>query len=147
MEDYFLALFISGNKIIPRVYEMLEPEDFAGEVQKRFFRTLRDIIVNSKPNTNSPGKLTGKMPSDLSGFIDQLYLVNISPAFSDEQLWAEELVKVAFRIKRRSLSRQLGEISTSLKVAQKASSGDKILKLTEKLSELSEKLKEFKEDM
>ncbi len=144
MEDYFLALFLAGNKVILKIVEMLEPEDFAGEVQRLFWKAVRDIIVNSK--SESPAKIVKRMPADLSDFVDQLYLVNISPAFGEEELWAQETVKVAARIKRKSLARALGEISNLLKEAQKSADSAKILKLTAKFNGLSGKLKEVSEE-
>lgn len=139
MEDYFLALFLTGSKVVSKIAEILDPDDFEGETQRTLWGNIRDIIKRLKPK--SSGKLVSCLPKDFKDFIDQLYLVNISPAFLDSELWAEELVKVAGRIKRKSLLRQVLAISNSLKEAQKIGDDDKILKLTKKFDNLSEKLK------
>ncbi|MEX2027892.1 MAG: DNA primase [Candidatus Curtissbacteria bacterium] len=143
MEEYFLALFLAGDKVIPRLAEMLDPEDFFEESQKLFWKAVRDIIYNSKPD--SPAAVVGLLPKDFADFVDQLYLINISPAFSEEELWADELVKVGMRVKRKSLARQLAGMSDSLKEAQKTGDNGKILKLTTEFNKLSVQLKEVKE--
>ncbi len=143
VEDYFLALFLAGAKPSTKMLEYLSAEDFAGERQKRFWAQTRVIMNDSKPA--STGKLVSLLPKDFSDFIDQLYLINISPDFADAELWARELVKVGMRIKRGSLGRQLGAISASLKEAQKDADSAKILKLSGKFSDLSNKLREIGE--
>lgn len=141
MEDYFLALILAGDSVVPRIVEMIDPEDFLGEMQKLFWTRVRDIINGSK--VNSPAKIVHALPKDFSDFIDQLYLVNISPAFSEKELWAEETFKTAREIKIASLRRQQMAISVSLEEAQKKSDSKDVARLTKKLDVLLARRREF----
>ncbi|MBI2598854.1 hypothetical protein HYW40_01365 [Candidatus Curtissbacteria bacterium] len=143
MEDYFLALFLAGDRIIAEIAKILEPEDFLGERQRLFWGKIRDIINRLQPKNTA--KIIGSLPKDFNDFVDQLSLINISPAFSEEELWAQETFQVGRRIKRKSLARQLLQISDSLKEAQRKKDNDKILMLTTKFNKLSEKLREVRE--
>ncbi len=143
MEDYFLALFLAGDKVVSRIVEMIDPDDFSGEVQRLFWKAVRDIINNSK--SESPAGMVAALPKDLSDFIDQLYLVNISPAFSEKELWAEETFKKAREIKIASLRRQQMAISVSLEEAQKKSDSKEVSRLTKKLDELLAQRREFEQ--
>lgn len=143
MEDYFLALFLAGDKAVSRIVEMLDPDDFSGEAQRLFWKAVRDIMYHSK--SESPTKIVRALPKDLSDFIDQLYLINISPAFSEKELWAEEAFKTAREIKIASLRRQQMAISVSLEEAQKKSDGKEVSRLTKKIDELLKQRSELEQ--
>ncbi len=157
MEDYFLALFLAGEKVIPRIVEILDPDDFSGESQRLFWKAVRDIIDNPKglsdsrklkmdnSKSESPAKIISALPKDLNDFIDQLYLINISPAFSEKELWAEEAFKTAREIKIASLRRQQMAISVSLEEAQKKADIKEVSRLTKKIDELLKQRSELEQ--
>ena len=79
-----------------------------------------------------------KLPSDLGPFVDNLYLINISPDFGDKQLWAAEATKTAKLIRDKSLRRQQAIISSKLKEAQKSSDEAKVRTLLDQFDKISE---------
>ncbi|MDO8487674.1 MAG: DNA primase [Candidatus Curtissbacteria bacterium] len=143
MEDYFLALFLAGDKVVSRIVEMIDPSDFSGEAQRLFWKAVRDIIKHSK--SNSPAKIVHVLPKDFNDFVDQLYLINISPAFSEKELWGQEAFKTAREIKITSLRRQQMAIAVSLEEAQKKADSKEVGRLTKKIDELLKQRSELEQ--
>lgn len=138
-EEYFLALVVFGEEVLPQVLEMLTAADFALEQPRKLWSGLRDIIKHSKTRTTN--RLVSKLPGDLAGFVDNLYLVNISPEFNDRELWAGEVVKVAKMIRRASLKRQLAQLSAKIREAQAASAQKETERLFARFIKISVDLK------
>lgn len=137
-EEYLLALFLAGDELLVSVIGELDPSDFESSDSRAFFKWLRAIIGDSKLFRKRD--LIAKIPEKFSTFVDHLYLVNISPAVLERELWAQELLKVAARIKRHSIARQLLAISAELKEAQKQGDLAKIGKLSIKFDTLSKSI-------
>ncbi|HSX19019.1 MAG TPA: hypothetical protein VLE91_02675, partial [Candidatus Saccharimonadales bacterium] len=76
-----------------------------------------------------------------SGYVDSLYLVEISPEFADRELWAAEIIKVARMIKKASLKREISTISSQLSVVQKSGDEAKLKKLLVEFAKVSEEVK------
>ena len=140
LEKYFLSLFLFQDEVSYQVLRFLSPSDFEDIVASSFWQTLRDIIGTSK--TIALKKVINKIPKRFSEFVDTLYLVNISPVFSDRELWVSELVKIAGRIKRKMIKKKLFKISQDIKLAEKESDAKKIAILTKRFDNLSKNLKE-----
>ena len=140
LEKYFLSLFLFQDEVSYQVLRFLSPSDFEDIVASSFWQTLRDIIGASK--TIVLKKVINKIPKRFSEFVDTLYLVNISPVFSDRELWVSELVKIAGRIKRKMIKKKLFKISQDIKLAEKESDAKKIAILTKRFDNLSKNLKE-----
>ncbi len=140
LEEYFCALILHQDEILEKITAKISPADFDNEDARDFSSWLHAIIRGSK--TRNVKKLLSKLPQNLNKFVDNLYLVNVSPIFSEKEFWAEEITKVARRIKQFSLRRQIMAIAAELKLAQKAKEDKNINKLTEKFDELSKLLKE-----
>ena len=140
LEEYFLALFISQEEPEFELVKILAVDDFQNEQSRAFWKWLRDIIKTSK--TKSFKKLLIKLPKNLGGFVDNLYLVNISPTFGDKESWGGELVKISKRIKEAAFKRKLKDISELLKSAQVKSDQKKIAILTKKFDEISSQLRQ-----
>lgn len=153
LEKYFLALLVYGDNLEPDVLRLLAASDFADSSAQDFFAWLHDIISASKKGSvkgssqkvsnrqKSLKNLLGKLPGDLDGFVDDLFLVAISPALSDRELWMSELKKVADRIKHISLKKKLGELSRDIKLAESHADVKKAAILSRKFDELSKTLK------
>ena len=131
-------MFLAGDDILKSVYEILSEEDFENEAAGAFWGKIRDIISASKPKKVS-GILV-KIPTQYKEFIDRLYFIDISPSFSDKELWAQEIIKIAGRIKRAALARGLSKISQELSEAQRKGEDKKVGVLSEKFDELSKSL-------
>ncbi len=153
LEKYFLALLVYGDNLEPDVLRLLATDDFADSSARDFFVWLHDIISASKKGSvksssqkvsnrqKSLKNLLNKLPGDLDGFVDDLFLVAISPALSDRELWMSELKKVADRIKHISLKKKLGELSRDIKLAESHADTKKAAILSRKFDELSKTLK------
>jgi len=139
-EEYFLALLISQDQIEKGPLGLVSSFDFESDKAREFWRWLGDIIRSSKPKSFK--KLLSRLPKNLSSFVDELYLINISSAFGDKELWAEELVKITKRIKQQSFRRKLSAISGELKDAQEKSDNRRIKILTKRFDQTSKYLKE-----
>ena len=137
-EDYFLALFVLPKEIEKKILSMLAPEDFEGENAQQFWRWLHDIMRSSK--TGNLETLSKKLPRDLAGFVDHLFLTNINPAFSERELWTMEIVKIAKSLKRMSIKRKLSDISSHLRRAQSANNQRQIAILAKKFDKVSNQL-------
>lgn len=142
IEVYFLALFLAQDQVFESLSEQLEPVDFENEEAGRFWRSVRDIIIHSKPKQT--GKLLEKVPKEFSKFIDHLYLININSEFLDREAWAGEITKTAARVKKASIGRMLLGLSALLKEAQKEHNERRIKQLSEKFDKLSKMLTEIK---
>lgn len=138
-EEYFLALLVFADEIVDEIVSSLAPPDFSDELTRRFWSFLRDTISSSQKKTI--GAILKRLPKELSGFVDSLYLVNISPDFAEKELWAAEVTKVAKMIKRASLKRQLAAISGKLKEAQGQHNEREIEKLLARFAKVSEDVK------
>ena len=136
LEEYFLALLVFQEEVVEDILDQVSPQDFNQEQGKRFFKWLRDIIGHSKNKRLS--RFLSKLPSDLGPFVDNLYLINISPDFGDKQLWAAEATKTAKLIRDKSLRRQQAIISSKLKEAQKSSDEAKVRTLLDQFDKISE---------
>lgn len=142
-EEYFLALFISQDEILTPAAFDLAPRDFEKSQARDFWQWISDIIKASKSKSAgalSLKKILKKLPATLSQFVDDLYLVNISPLFSERELWAEELSKVAGRIKVASWRRRLVKISKAIGQAQKQADNNLVLRLTKQFDQVSKYL-------
>lgn len=141
LEEYFLALYISRDDVFsPRDIPVL-PADFENKEAAHFWKWARDIIKSAKSQNFK--KLLAKLPKELTGFVDNLYLVSISPAFSEKEPWVQELVKIAKRIKQRSLKRQLMTIAQELAIAQGKNANSSLASLTKKFDKLTKNLEEI----
>lgn len=138
-EDYFLALFVLPKEIEKKILSMLAPEDFEKDDAQKFWKWTRDIMKTSK--TNKLETLFAKLPRDLAGFADHLFLININPAFSERELWVLEIVKIADSLKRMSIKRKLSDISGHLRKAQSAGDQAQIATLAKKFDKVSNLLK------
>ncbi|OGE02595.1 hypothetical protein A3G16_03675 [Candidatus Curtissbacteria bacterium RIFCSPLOWO2_12_FULL_41_16] len=149
LEEYFLALFISQDEIVTSFVVDVKPGDFENEKAASFWKWLRDIIRASQARTGhrlgekpkSLKRLLEKLPGDLGSFVDHLYLANISPAFGEKEFWAQEVAKIAQRIKKESLKRQLFEVSRRLKTAQAEKNMRKMTILTKRFDQIAKYLK------
>lgn len=145
LETYFLALFVFEDKIDPNVLKFLKPADFTDKQAQSFWKAARDIIPkrSQKLDQASPKdtkKLLGGLPADLKSFVDELYLININPAFDDPALWFNEILKTANRIRDKSQRRKLTEIAVLLGEAQKKGDSRRIEALTQKSNEIAKNL-------
>jgi len=138
-EDYFLALFVLPKEIEKKILSMLAPEDFEDENAQKFWEWIGDIMKTSK--TGNLDTLIKKLPRDLAGFVDNLFLININPAFSERELWVLEIVKIAENLRRMSIKRKLADISSNLRQAQSAGNQAQIAILTKKFDKVSNMLK------
>src|SRR3989338_5818980 len=116
LEEYFLALFISSDDLKSWPILKVLPFDFENEAAGRFWKWLSAMIKFAQ--SQNFAKLSKKLPKELTDFVDNLYLINISLAFAEKEAWLEELIKLAKRIRQKSLKRQLSAISQKLKLAQ-----------------------------
>lgn len=143
LEEYFLALFILQDVPIASLVSELDPSDFEGEQARMFWKWVRDIIKTSLRAHKSLKKLFLRLPKELGGFVDNLYLVNVNPAFLEKEVGISELMKVAGRIKQLSFKRQMAAISEKIKFAQKNQDEKKLDILAKQFDQLSKNLKEI----
>ena len=140
VERFFLALYIFQDEISKQALRFLLPDDFESTEARVLWKWLRDIIVTL--NSPTVKKVIGRAPARFKDFVDDLYLVNISPVFADREIWANELAKIANRIKKAAIKRKLVEISEEIKSAEKKREPKRIESLTKKFDEMSKTLKE-----
>ena len=140
VERFFLALYIFQDEISKQALKFLSPDDFKSTDARVFWKWLRDIIVTL--NSPTVKKVIKRVPARFKDFVDDLYLVNISPVFADREIWASELAKIANRIKKAAIKRKLIEISEEIKSAEKRKEPKRIESLTKKFDEMSKNLKE-----
>ena len=138
-EDYFLALFVLPKEIDAKILSMLVPEDFEKDEAQKFWKWIGDIIKTSK--TGNLDTHIKKLPGDLAGFVDNLFLININPAFSERELWVLEIVKIAESLRRMSIKRKLSDISGHLRQAQSAGNQAQIATFVKKFDKVSNMLK------
>lgn len=141
-EDYFLALLIFGDKIVPEIISLLSASDFENKQASSLFTFVHDRIGNLHAKQTF-GDLLKNVPKELSGYVDNLYLIGIAPEFSDIELWASEAVKVARMIKKASFTRKLSDISKQLKLAQNEGDDAQASKLLLKFAKVSEEIKKY----
>lgn len=139
-EKYFLALFLFPSDVYKQALDFVKPSDFANKTANDFWKWLRDIIATQKAPAIK--KLVSKVPGKFKEFVDDLYLVNISPVFADREIWALELAKIASRIKKSAIKRRLFQISGEIKIAESKNEQKKIEILSKKFDEMSKHLKE-----
>ena len=148
LEEYFLALVIYAEKVPKKIIEFLAREDFANEHCRALFDFMRSAIISTSKRQGkthkapSISKIVSKAPKSLEEFVNNLYLVNLSPTFSDNEIWAGELVKIAERIKRQSLRRQLAKVSFKIKKAEREKDEKVLKKLTFEFGQISRQVKE-----
>ena len=140
IEKYFAALYLFQDEIYKQALNFVKPKDFANSEVQDFWKWLRDIIGNLKQPTTK--KVIDKVPGNFKEFVDDLYLVNISPVFADREIWAHELAKIANRIKKAAIARKLAGISREIKDAQAKKEIKRIETLTKKFDQMSKTLKE-----
>jgi len=153
LEKYFLVLLLCQDTVDGGVFDLVSEDDFSNPQARAFFAWLRVIIAapkKGKGKQSSKKRSLGqrelavflrKLPSHLTGFVDDLFLSNISPALSDPVLWTSEVKGVSDRIKRISIKRKLGKLSLDIKIAEAKSDAKEAAILTKKFSELSKSLK------
>lgn len=137
-EEYFLALLVSQNDIPREIFEMVSEKDFTSEQASKFFKFLRDII--KRPKAGNLANILKDLPSDLSGFVDDLYLIEIVGDFTEREKWAAETVKIGKMIKRDSLKRKLSQISQKLSEAQGKSDSKQVSNLLREFAKISQDL-------
>ena len=148
LEEYFLALVIYAEKVPKKIIEFLAREDFANEHCRALFDFMRSAIISTSKRRGKTHKapsisqIVSKAPKSLEEFVNNLYLVNLSPTFSDNEIWAGELVKIAERIKRQSLKRQLVKVSFKIKKAEREKDEKVLKKLTFEFGQISRQVKE-----
>src|SRR3989344_4986546 len=148
LEEYFLALVIYAEKVPKKIIEFLAREDFANEHCRALFDFMRSAIISTSKRRGKTHKapsisqIVSKAPKSLEEFVNNLYLVNLSPTFSDNEIWAGELVKIAERIKRQSLRRQLAKVSFKIKKAEIEKNEKVVKKLTFEFGQISRQVKE-----
>lgn len=135
LEEYFMALFLAGDEVLQTIVDKVEPGDFESEAISALWKAIRDIISGSKPKKVSD--LQAKLPAKFAKLVDHLYFVNISPSVLEREIWAQEMMKVAARIKKRSYARMATEISELLKKAQKQGDDKAILVLNRRFDKVS----------
>ena len=140
LEEYFLALFISSDDLKSWPILKVLPFDFENEAAGRFWKWLSAIIKFAQ--SQNFAKLSKKLPKELTDFVDNLYLINISLAFAEKEAWLEELIKLAKRIRQKSLKRQLSAISQKLKLAQTKKDNRQVAILTKNFDKLARNLEE-----
>ena len=138
LEEYFLALFISSDDLKSWPILKVLPFDFENEAAGRFWKWLSAIIKFAQ--SQNFAKLSKKLPKELTDFVDNLYLINISLAFAEKEAWLEELIKLAKRIRQKSLKRQLSAISQKLKLAQTKKDNRQVAILTKNFDKLARNL-------
>ena len=146
LEEYFLALFIWQDEILTSNNWDLTEGDFSDLACCDFWKATSAIIKASKKakKTLSAKHLIKRLSEKFSAFVDNLYLVNVSPDFAEKELWGEEIAKVARRIKVASLKRQLEEISSKIKTAEVSLRANEVKKLTEEFDKCAKYLEEYK---
>ena len=145
-EQYFLALLLAGDKLPGAIDRFLKSDDFSDETCSKFWEWLHAIIEgqnkSAKTSPVSLKKLTRNISKGLDKFVDDLYLVDLAPALGSEDIWAAEVVKIAERIKKESLKRQLVKISGRIKEAEKSPDQKKTEILYRQFEEISKNMKE-----
>lgn len=153
LEKYFLALLVYEDSLDWEVLKLLDADDFDDSNAHDFFAWLHDIMSASKKGNEKSSSqkvsnrqkslknLLNKLPGDLDGFVDELFLVAVSPALADREMWMAELNKVADRIKHISLKKKLGELSRDIRLAESRADVKKAAILSRKFDELSKTLK------
>lgn len=140
LEQYFLALFICGEEVNADFFKILDNVDFEGDMCRALWGKLRVIIGGSK--TRVAKKVVGVLPTSFKTFVDELYLMDIGSEFLDREERVQELLKLAARIKKTSLKRQIYNVSTLLKKAERLNDLEQVKVLSVKFNELSKVLKQ-----
>ena len=140
LEKYFLALFMFQDDISTQALKFVKPEDFEDKKSAELWKALNAIIGTSKKPTVAIA--LKKLPNDLSEYLDELFLLNLSPVFADREIWAGEVAKIASRIRKAAIKRKLAQISSYIKEAEKTKNMKKIEKLSKSFDTLSKDLKE-----
>lgn len=134
-EKYFLALLLAQKEIIGDIFKMVWREDFANEQAGRLFEFLHDIIKRQKsPNRET---ILRNLPKDLTGYVDELFLVDLPAEFAEREKWAGELARVARLIRRESLKRQLAAISQKLATLRGKSDEKQVATLLSRFNKIS----------
>lgn len=142
LERYFLALLMLYDSL-PVNVSFLNDADFEDVLCANFWKWLCDTLGKQKAHAKgSIKKIISRSPKEFSAFLDELYLVNLSPEFGDVEILALEIVKMAQRIKKASVKRQLGLISEKIKIAQQTDNEKAVRLLTEKFQDVSKSMKE-----
>lgn len=138
-EEYLLALVVGGETLFGEMIGLLAPSDFANAQAGRFWKFLGDIIKSSKARNTK--QIMAKLPQELGEFIDNLYLVQVSPEILERDFLAREITKTAKMIRRDSLKRKLTEISGKLAEAELSKNQRQMAVLLRHFRQISEEIK------
>lgn len=142
LDKYFLALFLSRDKLLRDFFGKIDENDFEEESAKALWGAMRDIISNLQiANTQ---KILGKLPENFKSYLDELFLVNIEGELLEDDVRAGELVNIARRIRERSVKKQMEALSFRIKEAEAVGKTQEVGELTIKFNTLAKSLKEVK---
>lgn len=139
LEEYFLALFLMGDRLHADFFNTLDVADFGESECRALWSSMHDIIKNSRACTKR--KLLEGLPESFKSFVDSLYLLEVNSEFLDDDERAGEMVRVGSRIKELSLRNKLRFISERMRQAEEGDKQSEVIKLAKKFDELSQILK------
>ncbi len=139
MEKYFLALYLTGDKVFRDFFEDLNDKDLAGEMERELWSGLRVIINNPKVGTIA--QAVSLLPDKFKPYVDNLFLLSLGEEVLEEENRILELSRIAKRIREKSLKRQMSKISNRIKESELAGRQKDTEELTFKFKEIAQTLK------
>ncbi len=141
-EEYFLSLIVWFGEFETWMMALVSSKEMLHAESSKFWAWLCATMKHSKSRKFKI--LLTKLPKELSSFVDSLYLVNVNPTFSEKELLAVELKKIAFRIRKNYLKKRLSEISKDLKIYGEKGDTMQVETLKENFNTISKILKDIK---
>lgn len=143
LEEYLLALaFQSGN------WQWLRKRKISSLVKTPRFLGILETLGNylKKYKTLDSQRLAKMLPPEIQESFDQLYLLDLSAIFKDEDRLAGEFQKTCSQLEKFRLREELKTISQEIKRLEKeGKETEKIEKLNREFRDLGAKLAEFEE--
>ncbi|OGG00571.1 DNA primase [Candidatus Gottesmanbacteria bacterium RIFCSPHIGHO2_02_FULL_39_14] len=144
LEEYFLSLILQSSHIkdhLDKSMKIVTPDDFMVLPVKTILQLLKNFM---KDRDKFDLKLfSPSLTPEIAPFFDRAYLIELPQFLNDEKLFLRELDKTVKEIKKISLRRTVGEISTKLNRLEDEQKSSEADQLNKEIKKLFIKLKEL----
>ena len=144
LEEYFLSLILQSSHIkdhLDKSMKIVTPDDFMVLPVKTILQLLKNFM---KDRDKFDLKLfSPSLTPEIAPFFDRAYLIELPQFLNDEKLFLRELDKKVKEIKKISLRRTVGEISTKLNRLEDEQKSSEADQLNKEIKKLFIKLKEL----
>ena len=140
LEEYMLALIMKAPLgTAQALTHRLAKKDFVSEDLQKIFIELKSYLTGRKRKFDIKN-FASKLDATLAGTIEEVYLIDLGEADTDENIFLHELERTFKRLKREQVKKELKEVTTKIKRAEKEQDIDALEELMEKLTALTARL-------